>query len=155
MLIVQTPRDLAAHQGVDLGETDWVEVTQQQIDDFAELTGDDHWIHVDQGRAIREAPGGKTIAHGLFLMALIPKLQRQLFRIEKRGAGLNYGYDKIRFTAPVPVGSRIRLHQKIVSSVRRGSAERVEILSTIDIYGHDRPAMVLNGILLVHDADQS
>ena len=113
---------------------------------------DDHWIHVDRARALREAPAGKTIAHGLFVMALIPKLQRQLFRIEKRGAGLNYGYDKVRFTAPIQVGSRIRLRQKIASTERRGYAERIEILSTIDIEGQDRPALVLSGILLVHDA---
>lgn len=118
MVIVETAIELARHVGRPLGATDWVSITQEQIDAFAELTGDDHWIHVDVARAARARPDGKTIAHGLYLLSLIPRLQRQLFRIERRGEGLNYGYDRVRFTAPVPVGSRIRLAQTVTEASR-------------------------------------
>lgn len=124
---------------------------RSQIDAFAELTGDDHWIHVDVARAARARPDGKTIAHGLYLLSLIPRLQRQLFRIERRGEGLNYGYDRVRFTAPVPVGSRIRLAQTVTEASRRGHGTRLAITSTIEIQGQEKPALVAEGLLLIGD----
>ncbi|MCO6383016.1 MaoC family dehydratase [Oceanicola sp. 502str15] len=152
MVTVETAMDLAQHSGTPLGATEWMEITQEQIDAFAELTGDDHWIHVDVARAAREQPGGKTIAHGLFLISLIPRLQRQLFRIERRGAGLNYGYDRVRFTAPVPVGSLVRLVQTVTSATRRGQGTQLAISSTIEIKDSERPALVAEGLLLIGDA---
>ncbi|WP_126975927.1 MaoC family dehydratase [Frigidibacter oleivorans] len=152
MLEVTTPADLAAHAGRDLGATDWFEIAQARIDAFAELTGDDHWIHVDTARAAREAPGGRTIAHGLYLLSLVPRLQRGLFRIARRGAGLSYGYEKVRFTAPVPVGARVRLRQRLVSAVPRGGATQVALTSTFEIEGQERPALVAEGLLLLHPA---
>ena len=152
MLILNEPSDFAAHAGADLGATEWLVITQQQIDGFAELTGDDHWIHVDVTRAAREQPGGKTIAHGLFLLALIPRMQRQLFRIESRGAGLNYGYEKVRFTAPVPVGSRVRLAQTVIGASAKGSGARIELQSTIELEGPAKPALVAHGVLLIAGA---
>lgn len=151
MVTVEIAMDLAQHTGNPLGATEWMEITQAQIDAFAELTGDDHWIHVDVARAAREQPGGKTIAHGLFLLSLIPRLQRQLFAIERRGAGLNYGYDRVRFTAPVPVGSRVRLVQTITSATRRGQGTQLAISSTIEIKDGERPALVADGLLLIGD----
>ncbi len=152
MITVETAADLAQHIDRPLGETEWMEITQAQIDAFADLTGDDHWIHVDVARAAREQPGGKTIAHGLFLLSLIPRLQRQLFRIEKRGAGLNYGYDRVRFTAPVPVGSHVRLVQTVTATARRGAATQLALTSTIEIRDSTRPALVAEGLLLISDA---
>lgn len=151
MIVVESALDLADHVDTPLGATEWKEVTQQQIDAFADLTGDDHWIHVDVERAAREQPDGRTIAHGLYLISLIPRLQRQLFRIERRGAGLNYGYDKVRFTAPVPVGSHIRLVQTVTSATRRGNATQLGLKSIIEIRGSDRPAIVAEGLLLIAD----
>lgn len=151
MVIVETAMDLARHVGKPLGATAWMEITQAQTDAFAELTGDDHWIHVDVARAAREQPGGKTIAHGLFLLSLIPRLQRQLFRIEHRGAGLNYGYDRVRFTAPVPVGSHVRLAQTVTSATRRGPGARLALSSTIEVEGGERPALVADGLLFIAD----
>ncbi len=152
MVVVQTAMELAQHTGRSLGATDWTEITQARIDGFADLSGDDHWIHVDAARAAREQPGGKTIAHGLYLLSLIPRLQRQLFRIEQRGAGLNYGYDRVRFVAPVPVGSLVRLTQTPNSATRRGNGTQLAITSTIEIRGSVRPALVAEGLLLIMDA---
>lgn len=152
VIIVETAQDLSAHVNAPPGTSDWVEITQDQIDRFAELSGDDHWIHVDVARAAREQPDGKTIAHGLFLLSLIPRLQRQIFRIERRGAGLSYGYDRVRFTAPVPVGSRVRLSQVVTGVSRRGAATRLALASTVERLGADRPALVASGLLLIEDA---
>lgn len=151
MVTVETAMDLAQHAGKPLGATDWMEITQAQIDAFAELSGDDHWIHVDAVRAASEQPGGKTIAHGLFLLALIPRLQRQLFRIERRGAGLSYGYDRVRFTAPVPVGSQVRLTQTVTAATRRGQGTLLALSSTIGIKDSARPALVAAGLLFIAD----
>ena len=113
MLELNQPSDLLDHIGQKLGTSDWFTIEQHHIDGFADLTGDDFWIHVDIERASREMPKGKTIAHGLFILSLVPKLQRAIFRVERRGKGLNYGSNRTRYTAPVPVGSRVRLHQML------------------------------------------
>ena len=90
-------------------------IDQARIDKFAEATGDHQWIHVDAARAAKEIPGGKTIAHGFLTLSLIPMLTRGLLDIEGAKTGINYGSDKVRFTHMVPVGSRIRARQKLVS----------------------------------------
>src|SRR5690606_28696175 len=96
MLTVERTIELKAHAGEVLGSSDWITVGQEAIDTFARVTGDDHWIHVDRERASREMPGGRTIAHGLYLLSLIPFLQRSIYAVRRRGRGLNYGYDRIR-----------------------------------------------------------
>lgn len=149
MLELETPMDFTAHVGESLGATQWEEITQARIDAFAELTGDDHWIHVDQERAAREQPEGKTIAHGLFLLSLVPHMQRQLFRVTRRGVGLNYGYDRIRFTAPVMCGAFIRLRQDLIAAEPQGNGVRIELKSTFEIKGKERPALVAHGIILI------
>jgi len=140
---------MAEYSGRDLGATDWITITQDQIDAFSELTGDDHWIHVDVERAAQQSAEGKTIAHGLYILSLIPRLQRQLFHIERRGMGLNYGYDRVRFTAPVPVGSLIRLRQGVGKVEAQGRGARIELISTIELEGVTRPALVAQGILMI------
>lgn len=149
MIIFKTPIGMAEHSGQDLGATDWFTIMQDQIDAFAELTGDDHWIHVDVERAAQQSAEGKTIAHGLYILSLIPLLQRQLFHIERRGMGLNYGYDRVRFTAPVPVGSLIRLRQGVGQVEAQGRGARIELISTIELEGMTRPALVAQGILMI------
>ena len=98
-LLLQTPADFLDHVGKKLGTSGWFTIEQHHIDDFARVTGDDFWIHVDVERARREMPQGKTIAHGLFTLSLVPRLQREIFRVERRGKGLNYGSDRVRYTA--------------------------------------------------------
>lgn len=151
MLTVEHALDLKAHEGHELGASDWITVIQQDIDDFARLTGDDHWIHVDVPRAETEMPHGKTIAHGLFVLSFVPALQRQIYQIRQRGRGFNYGYDRVRFVSPVPVGSRVRLKQTLADANRHDKGTRLEIDVTIEIEGASRPAIVARNIILIED----
>ena len=152
MLLLQTPSDLLVHVGQKLGVSEWFTVEQYHIDTYAKVTGDDFWIHVDVARARRDMPGGKTIAHGLFVLSLVPRLQRDIFRIEHRGQGLNYGSDRVRYTAQVPVLSRLRLHQTLLNATRQESATRITTQCEFEIEGQTRPALVAEFILLIRDA---
>jgi acyl dehydratase len=152
MLQLQTPADLLMHVGQKLGVSDWFTVEQHHIDTYAQVTGDDFWIHVDVARARRDMPGGKTIAHGLFILSLVPRLQRDIFRIEHRGQGLNYGSDRVRYTAQVPVLSRLRLHQTLLKATRLEGATRITTQCEFEIEGQTRPALVAEFILLIRDA---
>jgi acyl dehydratase len=154
MLVLDTPLAFLDLVGQKLGTSSWFTITQAHISDFARLTGDDFWIHTDTERAAREMPGGKTIAHGLFTLSLVPLLQRDIFRIERRGRGLNYGSNKVRYTAPVPAGSRVRLHQTLLSAVRVAQATRIVTTCEFEIEGAGRPALVAEFILQLEDAPQ-
>jgi acyl dehydratase len=148
---VEHAADLVAYEGRLLGYSGWVRLEQAQIDAFAALTGDDHWIHVDVERASREMPMGKTIVHGFFALSLIPFLQRGIYTIRQRGRGLNYGCNRVRFTAPVPVGSRLRLRQTLKTCQRLEGAVRLTFESTIEIEGQERPALVAETLLQIED----
>lgn len=151
-LVLEHAGDLAAHVGgPPLGTSDWILLDQSKIDTFAALTGDDHWIHVDVERAAREMPQGKTIVHGFLVLSLIPFLQRGVYTIRQRGKGLNYGCNRVRFTAPVPVGSRVRLRQSVLACVRTEAATRLTFESTLEIEGEDRPALVAETLLQIAD----
>src|SRR5260221_5300744 len=115
MLEVEHAADLKAYEGKEIGVSDWYTVTQEQIDKFAEATGDHQWIHVDVERAKKEMPGGKTIAHGWLTLSLVPRLASTLYRVKHRSRGLNYGANRVRFTGMVPAGSRIPLRLAIKS----------------------------------------
>lgn len=151
MLTVENALDLKSHAGKEMGTSEWLTVTQTNIDDFAKISGDDHWIHVDVERAKREMPDGRTIVHGLYLISLIPVLQRQIYSISNRGRGLNYGYDKVRFVSPVAVDSRIRLKQTLVDAIPHRLGARLEIDLEIEIEGGKKPAMVARNILLIEN----
>lgn len=151
MLTVEHASDLQAHAGQPIGSSDWFAIEQENIDDFARLSGDDNWIHVDPERAARDMPGGRTIAHGIYVLSLIPWLQRQIFVIRKRGRGLNYGYERVRFLAPVPVGSRVRLSMSPVQATRQATGTRIEFESTIEIEGSEKPALIARNIILIED----
>jgi acyl dehydratase len=148
---VEHAADLSAFVGETLGTSDWVTIEQAQIAAFATLTGDDHWIHVDEARAAREMPEGRTIAHGFFVLSLIPFLQRGIYAVRQRGKGLNYGCNRVRFTAPVPVGSRVRLRQAVKECLRLDAGTRVTFESTMEIEGQERPALVAETILQIQD----
>ena len=143
MLNLEAPRDVLPHVGCELGPSEWLTVTQEMIDKFAEATGDHQWIHVDVERAKKEMPGGKTIAHGYLTLSLLPRLVPQLLKVEKRKRGLNYGSNKIRFTNTVPAGSRIRLKQTIknVEDVE-GNGVRITSEMVMEVEGQERPALV-------------
>ncbi|ARP97655.1 MaoC family dehydratase [Pseudorhodoplanes sinuspersici] len=151
MLIVEHAIDLQRHAGRPIGSSQWFTIEQRHISDFARLTGDDNWIHVDAERAARELPDGKTIAHGLYVLSLIPWLQRNIFAIRRRGRGLNYGYDRVRFLTPVQAGSRIRLTMSLVQATRHAAGARVELESMVDVEGSDKPALIARSIILIED----
>lgn len=115
MLTVDSPGAMKALVGKELGVSEWMTIDQARIDKFAEATGDFQWIQVDVERAKKEMPGGKTIAHGFLTLSLVAGLGGQTHDIKNRSHGINYGSNKVRFTSPVPVGSRVRLKQKLLN----------------------------------------
>ena len=151
MLKLETPKDVLTHIGTELGPSEWLTVTQEMIDKFAEATGDHQWIHVDVERAKRELPGGKTIAHGYLTLSLLPRLAPTLMSVAKRRRGVNYGSNKIRFITPVPAGSRIRLRQKLVKAEpAEDNGIRITSQMTMEVEGSERPAMVAETISVVY-----
>ncbi len=135
MLIVDKPADMKAHVGEDIGSSEWVTVDQTMIDKFADATGDHQWIHVDVQRAKREMPGGTTIAHGFLTLSLIAGLAHQTHDIRHRSRGINYGSDRVRFTSPVPSGSRVRLRQKLLKVEDVKGGVRMTFSSEMEIEG--------------------
>ncbi|MCA4920897.1 MAG: MaoC family dehydratase [Roseomonas sp.] len=147
MRMVGTPEALRALIGQELGVSDWLEVTQDLIDRFAEVTGDHQWIHVDVERAKRDMPGGKTIAHGYLLLSLLPKLGAGIYKLSWPTRSINYGSDKVRIVNPVKAGARIRLRQSLVA-VEDGApgAHRITVRQTLEIEGEAKPAMIADAI---------
>jgi acyl dehydratase len=151
MLKVEKPSDLLQHVGETLGPSEWLTVTQEMIDKFADATGDHQWIHVDVERAKKEMPGGKTIAHGYLTLSLLPRLAPTLMKVEKRRRGLNYGSNRVRFTAPVPAGARIRLSQKLLKvDPVEDNGFRITSEMTMEVEGNKRPAMVAETLSIVY-----
>jgi len=136
---------------LELGTSDWVEITQDQVNQFAEATGDHQWIHVDPERA-KQGPFGRTIAHGYLTLSLLPQLMPQVMRIEDAVMGVNYGVEKIRFTNPVPVGSRVRLHAKLLGSDAKGGGRLNRVGVQMEIEGDEKPAMVGEVLFLAFGA---
>ncbi len=151
MLELDRPADLLAYAGKEIGTSDWYTVTQEQIDKFADATGDHQWIHVDVERARNEMPGGKTIAHGWLTLSLVPLLAATIYRVKNRSRGINYGANRVRFTGPVPAGSRIRLKLKIKDVERVEGGVRVTNEGTMEIEGGSRPVLVAETIGVVYD----
>ena len=151
MLKVEKPQDLLQHVGETLGPSEWLTVTQEMIDKFADATGDHQWIHVDVERAKKELPGGKTIAHGYLTLSLLPRLAPTLMKVEKRRRGVNYGSNRVRFTAPVPAGARIRLKQRLVKvEPVEDNGFRITSEMTMEVEGNTRPAMVAETLSIVY-----
>ena len=151
MLTIDKPADVHQHLGQELGPSEWLTVTQEMIDKFADATGDHQWIHVDVERAKKELPGGKTIAHGYLTLSLLPRLAPTLMKIANRRRGVNYGSNKVRFISPVPAGSRIRLRQRLVNAeAMKDGGVRITSEMTMEVEGSDRPAMVAETMGLVY-----
>ncbi len=147
--VLNKPSDFLAYVGKLIGTSDWVVLDQQKIDAFAVLTGDDHWIHVDRERAQNEMPDGKTLVHGFLTLSLIPYLQRTVFSVTHRGKGLNYGCNRIRFTSPLQVGSRVRLHQTVKACELLPDGARMTFDCTIEVEGKERPALVAETLVQI------
>lgn len=135
--------ELKAAVGTEVGVSDWIEITQDRINKFAEATGDEQWIHVDTERAARESPGGTTIAHGLLSLSLIPMFIRSIIGVKGLKNTLNYGANRIRYLAPVPAGSRLRGRVTVMAAEDvPPDALRVTYQVTIEIESGKRPACV-------------
>ena len=139
-------KDLQSLVGQEIGVSDWVEITQERVNQFAEATGDHQWIHVDVERATAESPFGGPIAHGYLTLALANLFLPQLLSVETFSAGLNIGLDKVRFPSPVPAGSKIRGSGEIVSAVEAGGGVQVVVRVTIEAEGAPKPACVADTV---------
>lgn len=143
--VFDNPAALLDAVGKDLGHSDWLEIDQARIDQFADATGDHQWIHVDPERAA-EGPYGKTIAHGYLTLSLANLFLPQIMTVENTSMGVNYGCEKVRFPAAVPVGSRIRGSGEVISAEEVKGGVQVVVRMTIEIDGSDRPACVIDTI---------
>ena len=133
--------------GVELGPTDWLEVSQERIDMFAQATDDHQWIHVDPARAA-EGPFGTTIAHGYLTLSLCaPLLSQALAGLTDSSMGINYGTNKVRFPAPVPAGSRIRARATVVSVDDVPGGEQAVVVTTVEREGGEKPVCVAEIVL--------
>jgi acyl dehydratase len=139
--------DLAAVQGESIGHSDWVTITQEDVNLFADATGDHQWIHVDPERAAK-GPFGTTIAHGYLTLALLPRLMHQIYTVNGVKLGINYGLNKVRFPAPVPVGSKVRAESSLLGVEDLGNgAVQATVATTVEIEGSAKPACVAESIV--------
>lgn len=146
MKIFQTLQELALCVGQTVAISPWTEITQKQVNQFADATGDHQWIHIDVEKA-KTGPFGGPIAHGFLTLSLIPMLSESAIKIEEVRMGVNYGLNKVRFTSPVPVGSRLRGHMKLLSATfidDNGMQFAWEI--TIEREGADKPACIAESL---------
>jgi acyl dehydratase len=137
--------DVPALAGTDLGFTDWREITQQQVNTFADATGDHQWIHVDPERA-KDGPFGGPIAHGFLTLSLAVTFWTELLEVEGVATKVNYGLDKVRFVSPVPVGSRVRMNAVVAEVTEVAGGYQLAVDQTIEIEGGAKPAVVARGL---------
>lgn len=149
MVVFDAPKDMLDWVGRELGASPWLAVDQTTIDAFADATGDHQWIHVDTARAVREMPGGRTIAHGFLVLSLFARLIGKVYRVEGTRQTINYGIDRLRFTAPVPAGGRIRLRLAVAAAEALPVGIRITHDATMELEGSERPAFVARQISLL------
>jgi acyl dehydratase len=139
--------DIVGAVGEELGTSEWTAITQEQVDMFADATGDRQWIHVDVERAHRESPYGGPVAHGYLSLSLLPALTAQTFKLSGAKMGINYGSDKVRFPAPVPVGAKVRLRSVLQSAdpLPDGWVHMV-VRQALEIKDRNKPAVVAETI---------
>ena len=143
--VINGLEELKSKVGQELGVSDWFEVTQESVDAFADNTGDHQWIHVDPERA-KETPFGGTIAHGLYTLSLGTRFSYALFEIRGADFGLNYGYDKVRFPAPLPIGSRVRMRATLSAAVEVPGGVQFTVTQTFEREGGDKPVCVADAV---------
>ena len=145
MATAVTYKELLGMEGADLGYSDWLTVTQEQINMFADATNDHNWIHIDPERA-KTGPFGVPIAHGFLTLSLVIPLWSELLDPTDVDTRVNYGLDKVRFIAPVPVNSRIRMHAKIDSITEVKGGVQLGVTQTVEIDGSEKPAVIAEGL---------
>jgi acyl dehydratase len=149
MLTITGIDELKAKVGGELGVSDWLEITQDRVDAFAEDTGDHQWIHVDVERA-SQTPFGGTIAHGLLTLSLGPRFTYELFAVEGFAFGLNYGYGRVRFPAPLPVGSRVRMRATLTSVEDVPGGVHMVVTQTFEREGLEKPVCVAESLVRLY-----
>lgn len=142
MRIIKSIDDAKALIDNEVGLSDWIVVDQHRIDQFAEATADHQWIHVDIERAAREMPDGKTIAHGYLTLALIPALAGKFIEVENLARTVNLGLNKVRFYAPIPVGSRLRARATVLQARQRAGALLLTSEIRVEVEGQPKPACI-------------
>ena len=143
--IIEKPGDLMGQEGLKIGPSDWMDMTQERVNTFAEATGDHQWIHVDVERA-KKGPFGAPIAHGYLTLTLAAKLMPEILEIKGMKMGINYGTDKVRFLNPVKVGSRVRGHGEFLEIKEVPGGYQSTLRVTIEIEGEEKPACVVDTI---------
>jgi acyl dehydratase len=149
MLTLNGLEEVKAHVGEELGVSDWLDVTQEKIDEFAAVTGDDQWIHIDVERA-RESPFGGTIAHGYYTLSLAPRFSYDMFSFEGFAFGVNYGLNRLRFPAPLPVGSKVRMRAKLLSVEEIPGGAQLTTELTFERDGGEKPVCVAETLSRVY-----
>ena len=149
MLTITGIDELKAKVGEELGVSEWHEVTQDEINAFADATGDHQWIHVDVERAA-QTPFGGTIAHGLYTLSLGPHFTEQAFALEGFAFGLNYGYDRVRFPAPLPVDSKVRMRATLTSVDEVPGGIQMKVTQTFEIEGGEKPVCVAEQLVRLY-----
>ena len=145
--VYATPTDLIGQESTQLGPTEWLLIDQDRVNGFADVTGDHQWIHIDVEKA-KAGPFGAPIAHGFLTLSLIPKLSQSAIKIEDVRMGVNYGLNKVRFTSPVPVGSRLRANMKLLSATpidNNGMQFAWEV--SVEREGSDKPVCVAESVV--------
>lgn len=146
------PNELLDNIGKQLGHSDWLEITQERINQFADATGDHQWIHVDPEKA-KDGPFGACIAHGYLSLSLVNMFLPQIVDVQGIKMGVNYGSDKVRFPAPVPVGSRLRGVGELIAAEEVKGGIQAVIRVSVEIEGGDRPACVIDTISRYYPQD--
>lgn len=146
MRTIATLQELKGMVGQEVAVSDWVEISQERINMFAEATGDHQWIHIDTERSKNESPYGTTVAHGFLTLSLLPMLTQNAMEVSDVKMGLNYGLNKVRFPAPVPVGSRLRARMTLLSTEDIPGGAQMVWQVTIERDGGDKPVCVAESI---------
>ena len=152
MRVLNDRLEIAGSEGTELGVSEWVQVTQERINFFADATGDRQWIHIDPERAT-DGPFGATIAHGYLTLSLLPFLSAQVFAFAGDVARVNYGINRVRFITPVVVNSKVRNRVEMLKVRDMAKGQQVTLRHTIEIKGSDKPACVAETVTLLMDAD--
>jgi len=149
MLILTGLDEIKSYVGKELGVSDWLPVTQEKIDQFAEVTGDDQWIHVDPERA-KQSPFGGTIAHGYYTLSLAPRFSYDMFKLDGFAFGVNYGLNRVRFPAPMPTGGKVRMRARLkeVEDIPGGAQITTEL--SFEREGGDKPVCVAESLARVY-----
>jgi acyl dehydratase len=149
MLKLNGLEEVKAHVGEELGVSDWHQVTQELIDEFARVTGDDQWIHIDVERA-KQSPFGGTIAHGYYTLSLAPRFSYDMFKFEGFAFGVNYGLNRVRFPAPMPVGERVRMRARLASLEEIPGGAQLTTELTFEREGGEKPVCVAESLSRVY-----